>query len=58
MIGLVVLGAALATWRICTARPLSEISEELSTTANDPLGTRMVFMMMAVRVGFAVAYVF
>ncbi len=50
------LGLGLVVWGIYTVYLLVRRPEELATTENHPSWTHMYLMMMALQIGFAVAY--
>ena len=51
------MGLALAVWGVYTVWLLVRRPEELATTENHPSWTHMYLMMMALQIGFALAYV-
>ncbi len=51
------LGLGLALWGVYTVWLLVRRPEELATTENHPSWTHMYLMMMALQIGFALAYV-
>jgi 4-hydroxybenzoate polyprenyltransferase len=55
---LVLLGVLLMAWGCYTVWLLVRKPEELATTENHPSWTHMYLMMMALQIGFAVAYLF
>jgi 4-hydroxybenzoate polyprenyltransferase len=52
------LGAGLALWGCYTVWLLVRRPDELAKTENHPSWTHMYLMMMALQIGFAVAYIF
>ena len=52
------LGAGLALWGCYTVWLLVRRPDELARTENHPSWTHMYLMMMALQIGFAVAYIF